>query len=67
MEEHWGCWWKLTDEGGQSALPRSLLTGSEISPSKKDLKVNKGRVICSVSNVVCLLQMDDQILKVSCV
>lgn len=35
MEEHWGCWWKLTDEGGQSALPRSLLTGSEISPSKK--------------------------------
>ena len=48
-----------TPDGGNSswsALPGSFLTGSELSQSKHDLKINTGRVICCCSNIAHCLQ-----------
>lgn len=42
MEGHWGCWWKPPDRVGQSAQPRFFLNVSNVSQSKKNLKLIKG-------------------------
>lgn len=46
-----------TPDGGNSswsALPRSFLTGSELTYSKYDLKINTRRVICCSNTAHCL-------------